>query len=91
MVSAPSFYFALGSKESLFKKIVDSYHLRLVRLVEASLKRNSVVEIVKELLSDYAKIFAECGDKNGASNQAYANCTNGGAVATQTLRHNHWV
>ena len=53
-VSAPSFYFAFGSKEALFLRIIETYLARQSEIVEAAFREDDARSLAQTLLLGFA-------------------------------------
>lgn len=58
-ITAPSFYFAFGSKEGLFQKIVDAYQKMQCGIIDAALREESPGDVLRGLLLGYADFFTD--------------------------------
>jgi AcrR family transcriptional regulator len=58
-ITAPSFYFAFGSKEGLFQRIVEVYQSAQNRLMDEALKQPGSKEVLKKLLLGFADFFTD--------------------------------
>lgn len=56
-ISAPSFYFAFGSKDAVFRQIVDAYLARQDELVERAFEEADSRALVERLLSGFAEFL----------------------------------
>jgi AcrR family transcriptional regulator len=64
-IGAPSFYFAFGSKDGLFQRIVEDYQAQQAKLVAEALSRKSIKEAVAGLLYGFVDLFTERGRAPG--------------------------
>lgn len=64
-VSAPSFYFAFGSKEGLFEKIVEEYQKLQTPLFDEALGQSSVDAVIRHLLFGYVDLLTVRGRAPG--------------------------
>lgn len=53
-ITPPSLYFAFGSKEALFRQVVDRYFAEQSKIVEAALRRSTPRAVAKHFLNGYA-------------------------------------
>lgn len=53
-ISAPSFYFAFGSKDAVFRQIVDAYRARQVEIVDRAFAETTSRALAGQLLSGFA-------------------------------------
>ena len=58
-IAPPSFYFAFGSKEGLFQKILDNYQIIQSGIVDDALRQKSLGDVLQRLLSGYADLFTD--------------------------------
>lgn len=58
-VSAPSFYFAFGSKEGLFRRVVETYLARQNAIIEAAFAKTDTRSLVRSLLEGFGAFFAD--------------------------------
>ena len=58
-ISPPSFYFAFGSKEGLFRKIVERYFAEQSKIVEAAFRKPTPRAVVKHFLHGYADMLTD--------------------------------
>jgi AcrR family transcriptional regulator len=56
-ITAPSFYFAFGSKEGLFQRIVEVYQNAQNRLIDDALKQTAPRDVLQKLLLGFADFF----------------------------------
>ncbi|ARN82224.1 TetR/AcrR family transcriptional regulator [Methylocystis bryophila] len=55
-ISAPSFYFAFGSKDGVFRRIVDAYLERQGEIVERAFRETDSRSLVERLLSGFGEL-----------------------------------
>jgi AcrR family transcriptional regulator len=58
-ITAPSFYFAFGSKEGLFQRIVEVYQGAQNKLMNDALKQTVMRDILRILLQGFADFFTD--------------------------------
>jgi AcrR family transcriptional regulator len=58
-ISPPSFYFAFGSKEGLFKKVIERYFAEQSKIVEAAFRKPTPRAVVKHFLRAYADMITD--------------------------------
>jgi AcrR family transcriptional regulator len=58
-ISPPSFCFAFGSKEGLFRKVIERQSPQLIRLAEMTLRRPTPRAVAKHFLQGYADILTD--------------------------------
>lgn len=58
-ISPPSFYFAFGSKEGLFKKVIERYFTEQSKIVEAAFRKPTPRAVVKHFLHAYADLITD--------------------------------
>lgn len=56
-ISAPSFYFAFGSKDAVFRQIVDAYLARQDEIVERAFEEAGSRALVERLLAGFAEFL----------------------------------
>lgn len=56
-ISAPSFYFAFGSKDAVFRQIVETYLVRQREIVEAAFSEKDTRSVITALLSGLADFW----------------------------------
>ena len=64
-INSPSLYAAFGSKEGLFRAVMDRYALQRVQYLEAALEAPTARETVQSILAVAARLYSE--DKDQAS------------------------
>ena len=64
-ITAPSLYFAFGSKEALFERVVGSYRELQADLVEAALRQKTAKQVVESLLYGYIDLVTQPGRAAG--------------------------
>jgi AcrR family transcriptional regulator len=58
-ISPPSFYFAFGSKEGLFRKVVERYFAEQSKLAEAAFRKPSPRTVATHFLNSYADMLTD--------------------------------
>jgi AcrR family transcriptional regulator len=58
-ISPPSFYFAFGSKEGLFRKVIERYFAEQSKLVEAAFRKPTPRAVVMHFLRGYADMLTD--------------------------------
>lgn len=58
-ISPPSFYFAFGSKEALFKQVVERYFVEQSKIAEAAFRKTTPRAVVKHFLQGYADMITD--------------------------------
>lgn len=58
-VTPPSFYFAFGSKEGLFRRVLDHYLQTRLRWAEEALNEPTALQVAEVLLTRLAKLFTD--------------------------------
>ncbi len=58
-ISPPSFYFAFGNKEGLFRKVVERYFAEQSKLVEAAFRRPTPRAVATHFLNGYAGMLTD--------------------------------
>lgn len=58
-ISPPSFYFAFGSKEGLFRKVIERYFAEQSKLVDAALRKPTPRAVVMHFLRGYADVLTD--------------------------------
>jgi AcrR family transcriptional regulator len=58
-ISPPSFYFAFGSKEGLFRKVIERYVGEQSQIVEAAFRKSTPRAVVKQFLHSYADMLTD--------------------------------
>jgi len=58
-ISPPSFYFAFGSKEGLFKTVIERYFAEQSKLVEASFRKPTPRAVAAHFLNGYADVLTD--------------------------------
>lgn len=58
-ISAPSFYFAFGSKEGLFKTIIERYFAEVGKIAEAALRKPTPRAVATHFLHGYADVLTD--------------------------------
>lgn len=58
-ISPPSFYFAFGSKEGLFKKVIERYFAEQSKIVEAAFRKPTPRAVVEHFLYGYADMITD--------------------------------
>ena len=58
-ISPPSFYFAFGSKEGLFRKVVERYFSEQSKLAEAAFRRPTPRAVATHFLNGYADMLTD--------------------------------
>lgn len=56
-ISAPSFYFAFGSKDAVFRQIVEAYFARQDELMERAFRQMDSRSLVERLLFEFAEFL----------------------------------
>ena len=58
-ISPPSFYFAFGSKEGLFKKVIERYFAQQSKIVEAAFRKPTPRAVATHFLHKYADVLTD--------------------------------
>ncbi len=58
-ISPPSFYFAFGSKEGLFKKVIERYFAEQGRILEAAFRKPTPRAVAGHFLRRYADVLTD--------------------------------
>src|SRR6202012_277784 len=58
-ITPPSFYFAFGSKEGLFRKVLDHYRASRLSYAEEALDRPTAREAAEQMLLRLAELFTD--------------------------------
>ncbi len=58
-ISPPSFYFAFGSKEALFRKVIERYFAEQSKIVEAAFRKPTPRAVVRHFLNLYADMLTD--------------------------------
>ncbi len=58
-ISPPSFYFAFGSKEGLFKKVIERYFAEQSEIAEAAFRKPTPRAVAKHFLYGYADVLTD--------------------------------
>jgi AcrR family transcriptional regulator len=58
-ITPPSFYFAFGSKEALFKKVIERYQAEQSRIAEAAFRKPTARAIATHFLRGYADVLTD--------------------------------
>jgi len=58
-ISTPSFYFAFGSKEGLFRKVIERYFAEQTGIAEAALRQSTPRAVAKHFLNSYADLLTD--------------------------------
>ncbi len=58
-ISPPSFYFAFGSKEALFKTVIERYFAEQIRIAEAAFRKPTARAVATHLLRGLADVFTD--------------------------------
>ena len=58
-ISPPSFYFAFGSKEGLFKKVIERYFAEQRKIVEAAFRKPTPRAVATHFLQRYADMLTD--------------------------------
>ena len=56
-ITAPSFYFAFGNKEKLFRKVIEHYYAGQMELLEAAVREPTVRGVAERFLYGYADVL----------------------------------
>ena len=64
-ITAPSFYFAFGSKEALFRRIVDSYQALQAKIIADALNQKDTKEVVARLLNGMTDLLTDSSHPAG--------------------------
>ena len=64
-ITPPSFYFAFGSKEGLFKQVVERYFAEQSKIAEAAFRKPNPRAVAKHFLNAYADILTDPGHAPG--------------------------
>ena len=58
-ISPPSFYFAFGSKERLFRQVIERYFAEQSKLVEGALRKPNPRAVATHFLNGYAAVLTD--------------------------------
>ncbi|WP_113891991.1 TetR/AcrR family transcriptional regulator [Roseiarcus fermentans] len=58
-ISPPSFYFAFGNKEGLFRKVIERYFAEQSKLAEAALRKPTPRAVATHFLNGYAVVLTD--------------------------------
>lgn len=58
-ISPPSFYFAFGSKEALFRKVIERYFTEQSKIVQAALRKPTPRAVVRHFLNGYVDMLTD--------------------------------
>jgi AcrR family transcriptional regulator len=58
-ITPPSFYFAFGSKEGLFKKVTERYYAEQSKIAEAAFREPTARGVATRLLRGFAAVFTD--------------------------------
>jgi AcrR family transcriptional regulator len=58
-ISPPSFYFAFGNKEGLFRKVVERYFAEQSKFAEAALRKSTPRAVATHFLNGYADVLTD--------------------------------
>ncbi|MDR3416088.1 MAG: TetR/AcrR family transcriptional regulator [Nevskia sp.] len=58
-ITPPSFYFAFGNKEALFRRAVEDYQQILARIAEQAVRQDSARAMVECLLTGFVDLFTD--------------------------------
>lgn len=58
-ISPPSFYFAFGSKEGLFKKVIERYLNEQAKIAETAFRKPTARAVAKHFLRGYASVLTD--------------------------------
>jgi len=64
-ITAPSFYFAFGNKEKLFRKVIEHYYTSQMGLFEAAVREPTVRGVAERFLYGYADILTDSSHAPG--------------------------
>jgi AcrR family transcriptional regulator len=64
-ITAPSFYFAFGNKEKLFRKVIENYYASQMELFEAAVREPTVRGVAERFLYGYADILTDSSHAPG--------------------------
>lgn len=64
-ITAPSFYFAFGSKEGLFERVLADYQQLHNAIVHDALGQGTVQQVIEKLLYGYVELLTEPGRAPG--------------------------
>jgi AcrR family transcriptional regulator len=64
-ITAPSFYFAFGNKEKLFRKAIEHYYANLMELFEAAVREPTVRGVAERFLYGYADVLTHSSHAPG--------------------------
>jgi len=64
-INAPSLYAAFGSKEGLFRAVLDRYASKRIPFLDEALRAPSARETVERLLASAARLYAEDEEQRG--------------------------
>ena len=80
-ICAPSFYFAFGSKENLFRKVIERYNAKCATFIEAAMLESTAQAVVQRFLVGYADLLTDSTHAPGclAMNSAFS-CSENGAI-----------
>ena len=58
-ITAPSFYFAFGNKEKLFRRVIKQYYEGQIQLLESALREPTVRGVAERFLYGYADVLTD--------------------------------
>ncbi len=58
-ITPPSFYFAFGSKEGLFKEIIERYFAQVSKIAEAAFRKPTARAVATHFLQGYADVLTD--------------------------------
>ena len=58
-ITPPSFYFAFGSKEDLFKKIIERYFAQVSKIADAAFRKPNLRSVATHFLQGYANVLTD--------------------------------
>ncbi len=58
-ISPPSFYFAFGNKEGLFRKVIERYFAEQSKVAEAALRKPTPRAVATHFLNGYADVLTD--------------------------------
>jgi AcrR family transcriptional regulator len=58
-ITPPSFYFAFGSKEGLFKNVIERYFAQISKIADAAFRKPTARAVAKHFLHGYADVLTD--------------------------------
>ena len=104
-ITAPSFYFAFGNKEKLFRRVIEQYYESQIELLESALREPTVRGVAERFLYGYADVLTgrshapgclalnsslPCAEDDTSSRLARKSARRVDRQTSQTLRPSPW-